>query len=837
MRSMNSLRHSLRQARLHPGFSIVVILMLAVGIGTTTAVFSVAHSVLLRPLPVNDPEELVNLTSPGPRLFSGVSTGIAGGSETVFSYPMFRDLEDSQDVLSGIAAHRTFGMNFSSENQIVNDQGLLVSHDYFAVLGLSPEVGRLIDRRDEPSARESAVAVLSYSFWQNRFGGNRDVVGSTVTVNGTALTVIGVAPERFSGTTIGVDPAIYVPLTLAWVVQPGLGNDENYRGYHWLHVFGRLRDDVSISQAEASLSALYNSIINDVEAPMWTASDDALERFRNSSIYLEPGALGQSARRDGMRRPLAMLLGLSLLVLSIVCANIAGLSLARGATREGEIAVRVSIGATRWRLVQQLLTEMLVLAVVGGLLSLPVSVLTLQALATLLPPSQSGFVTGGIDTTAGLFAVVVTLVTMLIFGLAPALRRSRSSVALALSGTAARLSGGRERLVFWKSMATAQVALAVVLLVLSGLFIQSIRNIARVDIGMEIDSVVTFSVFPSLNGYSQDQIADFYRRLDEELSTEPGIQSVSSALVPLLSSSRFVRSLTMEGEEAGTDRDSFTDYNTVSEDFFSTFSLPIIAGRGFAASDVEGSAQVAIVNESFVRKYGLADPIGHRFGINEDEGIPEPRIEIIGIVPDAKYSEVKDDAPAQYYLPLGADSWPGFLRFYVQSGIQADTVMRSVRDVAARVDPNVPVMGLEPLTETVNRNVFEDRTITTVATAFAVIAVVLAAFGLHGVIAYSVSQRTRELGLRLALGSTSAGLRVLVLGQVGVIALVGGVVGLGAAVGLGRIAQSMLFGVSGFSLTAAAGAVIGLGIVVVAAGYVPAHRVMRIDPMSALRES
>jgi predicted permease len=620
-------------------------------------------------------------------------------------------------------------------------------------------------------------------------------------------------------------------------VQPGLGNDENYRGYHWLHVFGRLRDGVSIAQAEASLSALYNGIINDVEVALWSSSDDMLEQFRNSSMYLEPGALGQSARRDGMRRPLAMLFGLTLLVLLIVCANVAGLSLARGATREEEIAVRMSIGATRWRLLQQLLTEMSVLAAFGGLLSLPVAAMTIRTLASLLPPNQSGFITSGINTTAGLFAVVATMVTMLIFGLVPALRRSRSDVAMALRGTTSRLSSGKERLVLWKSMATAQVALAVVLLVLSGLFLQSIRNIARVDIGMEIDSVVTFSVFPSLNGYSQDQIADFYRRLDEGLSAEPGIVSVSSALVPLLSSSRFVRRLSMEGEEPGSGQDSFTDYNTVSVDFFSTFSLPIIAGRGFTVGDVERSAQVAIVNESFVRKYGLEDSIGHRFGINGGEGTPEPTIEIVGVVPDAKYSEVKDEAPAQYYLPLGADSWPGFLRYYVQSGIQPDTAMRSIREVAARVDANVPVRDLQTLTETVNQNLFEDRTITTVATSFAVIAVILAAFGLHGVITYSMSQRTRELGLRLALGSTAAGLRMLVLYQVGVIALIGGAVGVFAAVGLGQIAQSMLFGVSGFSLPAAAAAVIGLGIVVVAAGYLPAHRVMRIDPMNALRES
>ena len=833
---MNNVRFALRQTANHPGFSIILVLMLAIGIGATTAMFSLFYDVLMRPLPVHEPEGLVNLMSPGPKPV-GYSTGIAGRVDSVFSYPMFRDLEANQEVFTGLAAHRTFDVNLSTGVQTHSLRGLLVSGQYFHVLALQPTIGRLIDGRDEPGTGESRVAVLSHAFWQTRLGGDPDIVGRALTINGHSLTVIGVAPEGFTGTSIGVEPAVYVPLTLAWVLRAGASNDENFRGYHWLHLFARLRDGVSLTQAQASISALQSSIIRDVEAGLWDLSDETLERFLNRPMRLEPGAMGQSARRSNMRQPLTILLSLTGLVLLIVCANITGLLLARNASRDGEIAVRISVGASRWQLLRQLFCETAIIAAIGGLASVPVAALILQGAGALLPPNRSGFVADGIDTATLVIAATIAILTTLLVGIVPALRRSQPNMALAAKGAVARMSKGQGKRGFWQSLITAQLSLAIVLVVLAALFVRSLANVFSVDLGMDIDSVSTFSISPGLNGYSPEQSADLYRRLTEELAAEPGVLNVSSALVPLLSSSNFMRPISIDGNESQDGVDVGASFNIVSPEFFRTFSIPVHRGREFAAGDGGNASQVAIVNESFVAKFGLGDDVlGKRFTLLSGQTAADPNIEIVGVVADAKYSEVKDDIPAQFYLPLNEESALGSMTFYVRSGIDPVTMLQSVPGVVARVDPDIPVEDLQTLATRFRENVFIDRTITILSGAFSVLATCLAAVGLYGVLAYSMSRRTKELGLRLALGSTPRGLRNLILSQVGIIVLIASCIGIAGSIGIGRLAESMLFGLTGFSPPIMIGAVALLGAVALGAGYLPAHRVMRTDPMQALRE-
>lgn len=829
---MSNFRLVLRQIVKQPGFSFTVIVMLALGIGAMTAMFSLFHTVLLRPLPVHEPVRLVNLMSPGPRI-GGWSTGIAGGLDSVFSYPMFRDLEERQDVLTGLAAHRTFDANVSAGLQPESTQGLLVSGQYFDVLGVQPALGRLIGRQDEPAVGESPVAVLSHAFWKSRLGEDPGAIGRSITVNAQSLTVIGVAPEGFSGTTIGVEPSIFVPLTLAWRMQPGMSNDDSERGWHWLHLFGRLRDGVPIEQAEASLNALHSGILNEVEAPMYSLPGDVLERFRNRPLLLESGARGQSSRRGDMQRPLTLLLGLTAVVLAVVFVNIASLLLARTASREPEIAIRISVGATRARLLGQYLSETATLAVLGGMASLPVAALVMARIVALLPSERSGITSIGIDASTALLVAAATIASLLVLGVVPALRSSKTSGTDLAQGSATRVSGTKSSTSVWRSLATAQVSLATVLLVLAGLFTQSLVNVTHVNLGMDIDSVATFSISPGLSGYDSARISETYREIEERISAEPGVIDASSALVPLLSFSNFHRPIEVEGFDGGPATDSDASFNIVSPAFFETLSIPLLAGRNFARTDQVGSRQVAVVNQSFVRKLGLGNALGKRFSFPD---APDASYEIIGVVADAKYNQVKDEIPPQFYLPLREDASFGSLSFYVRSGIPPVSILGSIRSAVGRVDPTLALGDLQPLSATFRSNVFLDRTIALLSVGFASLATLLATIGLYGVLAYSMSQRTRELGLRLALGSTRGRLRRLVLSQVGKMTLVGSIVGLAAATALGTLVQSMLYGLSAISPLVIVGTVAVLGLVSFAASYLPAHRAMRVDPMRALRE-
>jgi predicted permease len=832
---MNDLHNALRQVFKRPGLSAIVVILLALGIGSTTAMFSIFHAILLAPLPVPEADRLVNLRSPGPK-WGMMNTDMAGDGEDVFSYPMFRDLEAQQDVFAGLAAHKGFDANLASGRSTMNGTGVLVSGEYFTALGAPPTLGRLILPADEPRLGESSVVVLSHAYWQDQFGGDPGVLGRALTVNGQPLTVIGVAPQRFSGTTIGARPDVFVPLSLRWRMQPTAVRDEADRRSYWLYLFARLRNDVSVERAAAGISALHSAILNEIEAPLNTdMPEDVLEQFRRRQISLLPGALGQSWIRSGPAWPaLTLLLGVTALVLLIACANIANLLLARGAARDRELAVRVSVGATRGQLVRQLLTETAVLAVVGGLFSLPVAILTLQAIIAAMPAQQADMFALEIDSTAVIFAMATTFTTTLLFGLLPALRGSRADPGHVVNAQSTRASSDRGMLRFRGTLATTQIAVSTVLLVLAGLFAQSLRNVARVELGMEIESVATFSVSPRLNGYGPREAMIFFDRLEEELAAQPGMLDVASASLPVLSGNSMTRSLAVEHFESGPGIDSVAALNEVSPGFFSTLSIPLRAGRDFTRSDAGDTPRVAIVNESFAHKFGLGEnALGTRLAIGA--AATELDIEVVGVVADAKYNEVKDAIPAQFFLPRLQDDATGSLTFYVRSSLDPNTVFRAVPGIVAGIDPNLPVTGLQTLRTTVAQNVYLDRVITVLSSAFAALATLLAAIGLYGVLAYNITRRTRELGLRLALGATPAGVRLLVLKQIGRLAAIGSIAGTAAAVGLGRLTESLLFGVRGYDPVVVVVAVLILGIVVLGAGSLPARRASRIAPMEALR--
>ena len=829
---MPNLKFALRTLFKTPFVTIVAIVSLALGIGANAAIFSLFNQILLKPLPVPEPARLVNLAAPGPKPGS-TNCSQAGDCDTVFSYPMFRDLEKLQTPFTGIAAHLSFGANLSARGQTQNGEGMLVSGSYFPVLGLTPAVGRLLTPDDDRAPGESHVVVLSYAYWQNRFASDPAVINTTLIVNGQTMTVVGVAPKGFEGTTLGVKPQVFAPITMRGFSQPSKAFD-NRRNY-WAYLFARLKPGVALEQARVAMATPYRTIVNDVEVPLQKGmSPQTLARFKAKPILLEAGSRGQSSVTREAKAPLTLLLGVTAFVLLIACANIANLLLARGAARAPEMAVRLSIGAGRGQLVRQLLGESCLLALLGGAGGLVVAQWTLNLMAALLPAQAADTVQLEIDPIVMLFAAALAIGTGVLFGLFPALHSTRPDLISALKGQSGQPSGARSAARFRTSLATAQIAISMTLLVSAGLFTRSLANVSRVDLGLKADNVIMFHVSPELNGYKPEQARQLFERVEDEIRALPGVTGVSSSTVPLISGSNWGTGVSVEGFTTGPDTDVSSRYNEVGPGYFATLGVPLLAGRDFTRADGLTAPKVAIVNEAFAKKFDLGrNPIGKRIG---NDGANGPlTIEIVGLMRDAKYSQVKGAIPPLFFQPYRQDERIGSISFYVLTAGDPGAFMASIPKVMARLDANLPVENLRTLPQQVRDNVFLDRFISVLSASFACLATLLAAVGLYGVLAYTVSQRTREIGLRMALGAAPSRVRGMVLRQVGVMVVIGGAIGLAGAIGLGRLAQSLLYELQGSDPLVLVAAAVSLSLVALAAGFIPAHRASQVDPMSALR--
>ena len=827
---MANLKLAFRTLFKAPFVTVVAIISLALGIGANAAIFSLFNQMLLRPLPVVQPGRLVNLAAPGPKPGSN-SCNQAGRCEEVFSYPMFRDLERVQNVFTTIAAHRIFGANLAYRNQTISGEGVLVSGSYFPVLGIQPAVGRLLDPRDDQKVGESLVAVLSHGYWLSRFDGNPAVVNETLIVNGQHLTIVGVAPAGFEGTTLGSKPQLFVPITLRNLLEPGWNQFANRRSY-WAYVFGRLRPGVSIDQARSQLNVQYHALVNDEAGLQKGMSDQTLARFKAKQILMEDGARGQSSVDTEAATPLKLLLGVTGLVLLIACANIANLLLARAAARSGEMAIRLSIGASRWQLIVQLLTEAVVLSIAGGVAGILVAKWTLDLILSLLP-SDANALKFSIDNTVLLFAAALSVATGLLFGLFPALHSTSPDLLPTLKGQAGQPSGAKAAARFRATLATAQIAISMALLVAAGLFTKSLLNVSRVELGIDINNLVTFGVSPELNGYTPERSKQFYERLEDELTRYPGVKGVTSAVVPSLAGSNWGTGMSVEGFKSGPDVDNGSSVNEVGTDYFKTMGIRLLAGREFTRADTLGAPKVAIVNEAFARKFNLGkDAVGKRAASDSNSKLDT---QIVGLVQDAKYSEVRDAVPPIYITPYRQDDRVGQNTFYVRTSIDAEQFLPNVHKVVAALDPNLPVENLRTMPQQVRDNVFLDRMISTLSAGFAILATILAAVGLYGVLAYTVAQRTREIGLRMALGAAPGRVRAMVLRQVAVMTLIGGVVGLMAAIGIGSVAESQLYQMKGRDATVLVVSAVLLTLVALGSGLIPAHRASKVDPMRALR--
>jgi predicted permease len=827
---LTDIRHAARSLRRHPLISAAAVLSLALGIGVNSAIFSVFDRLMLRTLAVPAPEEIVLVTSPG-RKPGGASTGDSGDSSQVFSYPLFRDLERLENTtLSRIAAHRDFDANLASRGQTTRGEGLLVSGAYFQVLGVAPALGRLLTP-DDDHGDGASVVVLADRYWKTHFGADASVIGQALVLNGESLTVVGVAPSGFAGTTTMDVADVFVPLALARRLHAGNVD----RTSHWLYLFARLNRGATREQAQTALNGPFAALIRDVEWPALGGELTDRERpgFLARRIVLQDGSRGRQRARDQVSVVMVLLFSVTGLVLLIACANVANLLMTRAAERAPEIGVRLSIGASSARVVRLLLIEAVLLGGLGALSALAVAQGTSAALLGLMPAGDATVLRFELDRSMLIFTGLLGLGTGIVFGIFPAVYSIRSqSGGSRLRTRQASASRGAAR--FRTSLATAQIALATALLATAGLFVTSLNHLSRTDLGIERVGLVAFRLSPSLNGYSTEQARTLFERVSAAARTMPGVTSVTASAIPLLDDDGWDQKITVDDLAGGSGTAGTVNATRTDIDYFGTLGIELLSGRDFARTDADDAPKVAIVNRAFVKKFNLGTAaLGHRLALGASERTI-PDIEIVGVAADAKYSRVRDEPPPQLFMPYRQGPVRA-LTFYVRTTPDVRPVLAAIPSVVQRLDPNLPVEDLRTIDDQIWENLTRDRVLATLSSSFAALAALLAAIGLYAVLTYTVAQRFREFGIRLAIGATPSDVRRLIVVQVGRMAAIGTVIGLVAAVGLGHLGESLLFELQGNDPALIAGAAVAMGAIALAAGVLPARRALRVEPIAALR--
>ncbi len=860
---IRDLRYAFRGLARSPLFTSVALVSIALGIGANTAIFTLVDQVLLRRLPVKNPEQLV--------LFNGARNHYGSNSGgNMLSFPMYEDFRDDfvdrgpapalprvslavinsappASIFSGLFARRPVAMNVGVNGQTERVPGELVSGTYFQVLGVGAAVGRVITPDDDRERGGSPVAVLSYNYWRTRFGADPRIVGQTITISNHTLTIIGVSQAGFDGVDIGYVPSVRVPVLMKAEMTPNWDDVDNRRS-RWVNVFGRLKPGVTIEQAKATLQPYFHGILEqELLQPFFSkTSTYTREQFLKGQVDLLPAAQGRSPIRQQLSQPLWLLLGIVGGVLLIACANVASLLIARATSRQKEIAVRLALGASRGRIVGQLLVESVTLAGLGGLLGLVIASWTTRFLLGFLPTSDTPHViSGSIDYRILVFNFGLSLVTGLVFGLVPALRSTKPNLAPTLKDQVGAVVGASGGVRLRKGLVVAQVAVSVLLLIGAGLFIRSLRNLRLLDLGLKTDSLIAFNVSPTLSGYTPVRTKQFNKQLLDRVSALPGVTAMAFAQIGLLEGNEWDSSMSVEGYEAKPGENMNPYCNAVSPGYFKTMGIPLLAGRDFDDRDVRYEVgdpkavlppfKVAIVNESYAKHYfGDRDPLGRHIGFGVNPGTKTP-IEIIGIVKDAKYTGVRDDIPRQVFFAFMEDDFAGGAVMYMRTTSQPDAAFGSIREAARQLDANIPIYNPRTLDHQIDRSLLNDRLIATLSTSFGVLATLLAVIGLYGVMAYTVARRTREIGVRMALGAVQGDVVWLVMREVMTLVGTGIVLGLIAAWGLSRVVSSQLFGVAATDPLTIAGAAGALAAVALVAGYVPARRATRVNPVLALR--
>jgi predicted permease len=829
---LQDVRYGLRMMAKNPGFTGIAILTLALGIGANTAIFSLLNQVMLRRLPVRNPEELVILKSPGPKHGHVWSDG---DDSEIFSYPLYKGLAKNTTVFDGVIARYEFGASVSNHGQTDRASGELVTGNYFEVLGVRPALGRVLSPADDDVQGAHPILVLSYAYWQQHFGGDPGVLNKTILVNNAEMTIVGVTQAGFAGIQIGQMPNFFVPMTMKGQMTPIRNGLDDWND-SFLAVLARRKPSVTQEQAQAGINMEYRPLLEQQVASIKHVDAKEREEFLSKKIVLAPGAQGRTTLQRDSGPALMALFAMVGMVLLIACTNVANLLLAKAAARQREFAIRSALGATRGRMMRQLMIESFLCAIGGGGLGLILGVWLMNILTdAVVSEGMVQGITSKVDGSVLGFAAAATLASAILFGVIPAWRATRAGVSQMLKDQGSTTSAGPGHVRFRKFLVAGQVAFTLLLLAGATLFAGTLWNLRKQNLGISTENLITFSISPQLSGYDDAKTVVLIDQLRERLSAIPGVQAVGSSQIPVLTGTDMGGNITIEGRQKLDSDDSHVNFDAVSPNYFSTMRVPLVAGREFGAGDTATNTKVAIINEAMAKVYfPKRNPIGAHFGMGGgDEGKPD--IEIVGVVKNAKEDHVRTADRPFFYRPYAQFGKLFGMSFYVRSQQDPLLIANGLRESVRQIDANLPVYELKTVQRVVDEDLFAERVIAGLSASFGGLAAILAALGIYGVLAYLVVQRTREIGIRVALGADRGQVRLLVFKEVGWMVLAGALVGLPLAYGLARLSESLLYGVHASDLRIY---LISLGVVVLVAAiacYVPSRRATRIDPIVALR--
>jgi predicted permease len=836
---VKDLRYAARQFSRNPVFTAVAIASLAIGIGANTAIFSVMNVVMLKSLPVRDPQGLVMLTDPNT---AGVSSGMSGGERGMLTYAEFAQLRDHATTLSGLCAAQA---EFSREQariaggatEEVNSR--LVSEEYFSVLGVDPAIGRFFTRDDAKSPGQDPYAVISYDYWQKRFGGNVSVLGTTIKMLGSTLTVIGVAAPGFTGESVGDKPDFWIPMMMQPIVMPGrdwLHEDlsHNLEKVMWLHAFGRLKPGITQARAQTEIDVLFRGILENGYPA--TLAPEVRKQALDQRIKMHDARTGAFGGRDDLAQQLKVLLGASAVVLLIACINVANLLLARATARTKEVGVRLSIGASRARLVRQFLTESLVLSVLGGAGGLLFAWGASHALVLLLSERREDFALApSLDWRVLGFTIGVTLVTGVLFGLAPALRGTRVNLNDSLRDSGRTTASG-SKLNLAKGLVIIQVALSLLLVAGAGLFLRTLWNLQSVGLGFPKEHLLLVSADGVTAGYKGPQLSNLWRDLTERVRALPGVQGATYSTNGIFSGSESADEVDVEGFTPTKDNEKFARFDTVGPQYFSTVGIPLLLGRDLGQQDNAGSPRVGVINEAFAKLFFAGrNPIGRH--ITQRFGETKSTMEIVGVAKNVRDHRLRGDVPARFYIPAdqgmeGPNEWAVF---EIRTAGDPEQMVASVRKTILSVNEDLPVRSARALVVSVDLTNAQPRMVARLCSIFGIMALLLAATGLYGVLSYGVARRTNEIGIRMALGAGRARVVNMILRETGIMIAIGVTAGvIFTAIGV-QLVKSKLYGLGVLDPWAVLSAVAILTVVALIAGYIPAARAARVSPTQALR--
>ena len=828
---LQDIRYGLRLLRISPGFTCVAILTLALGIGANTAIYTLIDAVMLRMLPVKNPQELVSLNLAGP-LDTQFPRDVDGDFSTEFPYPAFVQMREHNQVLSALFAFKDTGrlsVLVNGNAEIVHGQ--LVTSNYFSALGVRAAQGRDF-APDEDAAGAESVAIVSYGYWQSHFGGEASVLGRQILVNGAPVTIIGVAAPEFFGLQAGSAVDLYMTMTMQPQIMPHVAEDPGTSAFAatdvwWIQLMGRLKPGVTAEQARANLDVIYRPAVLQglrPEAGSGPLIPPALE--------LVPAGGGLSGLRNTFSKPLAILMIVVGIVLLIACVNMANLLLVRSSARAKEIAVRLSLGASRGRLIRQLLLESVLLSAFGGLLGLVFAYWGCNALVAMMQHANNPL---SIDVHPDLnvlaFTAVACIVTGILFGLTPALRATRVELTPALKQTAATLRTTRDKIYTTKTLVVAQVAFSVVLLFCAGLFVWTLMNLETMNVGFSRDNLLLFGVSPNNGGYKGRRYADLCREIQSRVAQLPGVKSATSSLILLLSGNMWLGSIKVPGYSARPNENTSVSVLPVGDGFLSTMGIPLLQGRDLSPRDDESAPKVALVNETLAREYWPNEnPLGRHFTLRNVD------MEVVGIVADAKYTSLRRDIPPTVYYPYvqQMDSMPQ-MHFEMRTAGDASALISSVRQVVASIDNRLPLFDVRTQTQQIDDLLYQERLFAKLVGFFATLALALVCVGLYGVMSYSVARRTSEIGIRMALGANRSNVLNMVLRGAFLQVGIGLCIGTPLAILCGRYLAHQLYGVGRFDPLVLGGATVVLSVCALLAGFLPAHRAASIEPVEALR--